>query len=431
MMNGRRTDAAILGGAQVSSKHAGLAIILRMSSSDVVILSAARTAIGRYGGTLRDTHPAELGATAAKAALTRAGVEPQEIQEVFIGHGRQAGSGPNPARQTAFRAGIPVTSPAQTINQACASGLQAVALGAQAIQLGQSSMVLAGGIESMSRMPYFLASEDARWGHKMGNFALVDAMSRDGFFCPLSNLLMGQTAEVLAREYGITRDESDQFAVESQQKAEAAIKAGRFRDERVAAPGKDAKGSAVVLNDDEHPRAGATLDSARKLPLVFAPVDGHPGIITAGSSSGITDGGAAVVLASGEEAARRGATPMARILGWATTGVDPRIMGISPVSAVQKLLKQTGLSLDDFDLVELNEAFAPQVLAVLRDLPVRRERLNVNGGAIALGHPIGCTGTRILVTLLHEMRRRGAKRGLATLCVSGGIGMAMGVELAG
>jgi acetyl-CoA C-acetyltransferase len=396
--------------------------------SDVVILSAARTPIGRYGGTLRDTHPAELGAVAARAAIARAGLAPGDIDEILIGHARQAGSGPNPGRQVAKRAGIPFTAPAQTINQACASGLQTVALGAQAIMTGQSAIVLAGGVESMSRMPYLVDSEDARWGHRMGNFALVDAMYRDGFFCPLANLLMGQTAEVLARQYGITREESDAYALDSQQKAEAAIAAGRFKDEIVPAPGRDAKGKPAELVTDEHPRAGATIEGLRKLPLVFEPVDGHMGIITAGSSSGITDGGAAVVLSSRAEADRRGVKPMARILGWATTGVDPRLMGIGPVPAMRKLFARTGLSISDFDLVELNEAFAPQVLAVLRDVPIDRARLNVNGGALALGHPIGATGTRILVTLLHEMKRRGSMRGLATLCVSGGLGIALAVE---
>ena len=399
-----------------------------MSSPSVVIIGAARTPIGRYGGTLRATHPAALGAAAAKAAIARAGVSAEDIDEVIVGHARQAGSGPNPARQVGRRTGLPDRVPAQTINQACASGLQSVALGAQAILTAQSNVVLAGGIESMSRMPYFLDSEDARWGHKMGNMKLVDAMYRDGFFCPLSELVMGQTAEVLARQYGITREASDEFALESQRKAEAAIAAGRFRDEIAPAPGTDEKGKPVELDRDEHPRAGATIEGLRKLPLVFEPVDGVSGIITAGSSSGITDGGAAVVLASAAEAERRGVRPLARIVGWATTGVDPRVMGIGPVPAVRKLLAQTGLALDDFDLVELNEAFAPQVLAVLKDLPIAADRLNVNGGAIALGHPIGCTGTRILVTLLYEMQRRGARRGLATLCVSGGLGMAMAVE---
>lgn len=394
----------------------------------VVIVGAARTPIGRYGGTLRQTHPADLGASAAKAALERANVPPGDVDEALFGHGRQAGSGPNPARQVCQRAGLPFTVPAQTINQACASGMQTVALGAQAILLGQSRIVLAGGIESMSRMPYLVDAEDARWGHKMGNFTLVDAMYRDGFRCSLSGLIMGETAELLARQYGITREESDAFALESQRKAEAAIGAGRFKDEMTSAPGQDAKGKPVELEADEHPRAGVTLEMLGKLPLVFPTVEGQTGIITAGSSSGITDGGAAVVLAHADEAKQRGLKPLARIVGWATAGVDPRIMGIGPVPAVRRLFAQTGLTMDDFDLVEINEAFAPQVLAVLKDMPVPADRLNVNGGAIALGHPIGATGTRILVTLLYEMIRRDARRGLATLCVSGGLGMAMAIE---
>ena len=394
----------------------------------VVIVGAARTPIGRYGGTLRQTHPADLGARAAKAALERANVPPGDVDEALFGHGRQAGSGPNPARQVCQRAGLPFTVPAQTINQACASGMQTVALGAQAILLGQSRIVLAGGIESMSRMPYLVDAEDARWGHKMGNFTLVDAMYRDGFRCSLSGLIMGETAELLARQYAITREESDAFALESQRKAEAAIGAGRFKDEMTSAPGQDAKGKPVELEADEHPRAGVTLEMLGKLPLVFPTVEGQTGIITAGSSSGITDGGAAVVLAHADEAKQRGLKPLARIVGWATAGVDPRIMGIGPVPAVRRLFAQTGLTMVDFDLVEINEAFAPQVLAVLKDMPVPADRLNVNGGAIALGHPIGATGTRILVTLLYEMIRRDARRGLATLCVSGGLGMAMAIE---
>ncbi len=399
-----------------------------MSRPEVFIVGAARTPIGRYGGTLARTHPAELGGRAARAALDRSGLGIDHVDEVIFGHARQAGSGPNPGRQVGRRAGLPDRVPAQTINQACASGLQAVALGAQAIQLGQSQVVLAGGMESMSRMPYFLDSDDARWGHKMGDVRVVDAMYRDGFLCPLSNLIMGQTAEVLARKYGITREESDAFAFESQQRAGAAIAAGRFRDEIVAAPGTDPKGRPVELDADEHPRPNTTMEQLGRLPLVFEPVDGQPGIITAGAASGITDGAAAVVLAGRRAVDAHGLEPLARVTGWATAGVDPRIMGIGPVPAVQKLVERTGQTVDDFELVELNEAFAPQVLAVLREIPIDRERLNVNGGAIALGHPIGCTGTRILVTLIHEMRRREARRGLATLCVSGGLGMALSVE---
>lgn len=395
-----------------------------MAARDVVILGAARTPIGRYGGAFKDLHPAELGAVATRAAVERAGVPADEIDEVIMGHARQAGSGPNPARQVGHRAGIPATTPAQTINKACASGMQAIAAAAQSILLGESECIVAGGIESMSRMPYLIDSADARWGHRMGHFPLVDAMYRDGFHDPLSNLIMGETAEILARQYGITREESDQFAVESQQKAEAAQKAGHFTREiaPVTLP------SPVVVGTDEHPRHGTTLDALAKLPPVFPNVEGQPGIITAGSSSGITDGGAALVLASDKWAADRGLTPMARITGWASAGVDPRLMGIGPVPAVAKLYERSGLDLSCFDLVEINEAFAAQVLAVLKDVDIPREKLNVNGGAIALGHPIGCSGARIVVTLLHEMRRRGVAGGLATLCVSGGMGMAMAFE---
>ena len=406
-----------------------------MAGRDVVILSATRTPIGKYGGSFRDVHPAELGAVAARAAIERAGLKPDEIDEVLIGHGRQAGSGPNPARQVGYRAGLPNAVPAQTINKACASGLQAIASGAQSILLGESEVVLAGGIESMSRMPYLIDAIDARWGHKMGNFALVDAMYRDGFQCPLSNLIMGETAEVLARQYGITREESDCFALESQRRTKAAIEGGRFATEiaPVTLPGRPGSnpGKAVVIDRDEHPRPDTTIETLRNLPPVFGQVEGQPGIVTAGSSSGITDGGAAIVLASADRAKARGMRPRARILGWASAGVDPRIMGIGPVPAIKKLTDRTGLKVDDFDLVELNEAFAAQVLAVLKDVPISTDRLNVNGGAIALGHPIGATGARIVVTLLHELERRNARLGLATLCVSGGMGMAMAIERVG
>jgi acetyl-CoA C-acetyltransferase len=390
----------------------------------VVIVGAARTPIGRYGGAFRTVHPAELGAVAARAALAHAGLQATAVDEVLVGHARQAGSGPNPARQVGRRAGLPDEVPAQTINKACASGMQAIATGAQAIMLGDAEVVLAGGIESMSRMPYLIDSEDARWGHRMGNFTLVDAMYRDGFTCSLSGMIMGETAEELARQYGITREESDRFALETQRRAAAAIAAGYFAKEIAPVTVTDARGRTTVVDADEHPRAETTLESLRKLAPVF-----NGGIITAGTSSGITDGGAAVVLMSAARAAAAGVAPLARLIGWASAGVDPRMMGIGPVPAMRKLFARTGLSAGDFDLVELNEAFAPQVLAVLRDEPIPLEKVNVNGGAIALGHPIGCTGTRIIVTLLHEMRRRHARRGLATLCVSGGMGMAMGIEL--
>jgi acetyl-CoA C-acetyltransferase len=396
-----------------------------MPSSSVWIVGAARTPIGRYGGAFASVHPAELGAVAARAAIARAQIDPASIDETFIGHARQAGSGPNPARQVGRRAGLPDTVPATTINKACASGMEAIASGARLILLGEADTILAGGIESMSRMPYLIDAADARWGHRMGHFPLVDAMYRDGFTCSLCGMVMGETAELLAREYGITREASDAFAFESQQKAARAIAEGAFADE-IAAVGLPTKKGPETIRADEHPRA-TTLQGLAKLAPVFE-LDGTPGIITAGSSSGITDGGAAVVLASDGAIERRGLKPLARILGWASAGVDPRRMGIGPVPAVQRLLSQLSLTMDDFDLIELNEAFAPQVLAVLRDLPIASDRLNVHGGAIALGHPIGCTGTRILVTLVHALMRRRLRRGLATLCVSGGMGMAMAVE---
>jgi acetyl-CoA C-acetyltransferase len=398
-----------------------------MAVRSVVILGAARTPIGRYGGALKDVHPAELGAVAARAALERAAVPVDEIDEVIFGHARQASSGPNPARQIGHRAGIPARAPAQTINKACASGMQAIASGAQSILLGESECVLVGGIESMSRVPYLVDAADARWGHRMGNFQLHDAMYRDGFQDPLSGLIMGETAEVLARQYGITRDASDQFAYQSQQKAEAAQKAGHFTREIVPVTVTE-KGKTITVATDEHPRHGTTREALAKLPLAFPQVDGHEGIITAGSSSGITDGGAALVMASDQWAADRNLTPIAQIDGWASAGVDPRIMGIGPVPAIARLRERYGFDVSEFDLVEVNEAFAAQVLAVLKDVPIPDEKLNVNGGAIALGHPIGCTGARIVVTLIHELQRRKAKMGLATLCVSGGMGMAMAVE---
>ena len=399
-----------------------------MTARDVVILGAARTPIGRFGGSFKDVHAAELGMVAARAALIRAGIEPSDVHEVLMGHGRPAGAGPNPARQVAHRAGVPHTAPAYTINKACAGGMQALASGAQSIMLGESDVVLAGGIENMSRVPYLVDAADARWGHKMGHFQFVDAMYRDGFADPLSGLIMGETAEVLARQYGITSEESDQFALESQRKAESAQKAGHFTRE-IAPVTITEKGKSIEVATDEHPRHGSTIEALRKLPLTFPKVDGHDGIITAGSASGITDGAAALVLASADFAKAHGLKPLAELVGWASAGVDPRIMGIGPVPAIAKLKERTGLDVNDFDLVEINEAFAAQVLAVLKDVPIPAEKLNVNGGAIALGHPIGCSGARIVVTLLHELQRRGKTKGLATLCVSGGMGMAMAIEV--
>jgi acetyl-CoA C-acetyltransferase len=389
--------------------------------SEVYILSAARTPIGKYGGSLRDLTAPDLGVEAARAALDRAGVAPREVEEVIFGHARQAGNGPNPARQISVRAGIPVEVPAYTVNKACASGLKAIVLGYQEIVLGNANMVLVGGTEAMSRVPYYLDS--ARWGARLGHKELTDGMYQDGFFCPLSKMIMGETAELLAEQYQIARDEQDAYALASQQRAQHAIESDRFADEIVTLRVKEKKGERS-FSVDEHPRFETTAESLAQLPPVFS----KTGSITAGNSSGITDGAAALVLASEERAKQPGLRPLARIVDYATAGVDPRTMGIGPVPAVRKLLKKTGRRLEDFDLVELNEAFAAQVLACDRELHFDRERLNPNGGAIALGHPIGATGARITVTLVHEMHRRGARRGLATLCVSGGLGMALEIE---
>ena len=387
----------------------------------VYIVSAVRTPIGKFGGSLLDFTAADMGVVAAKAAMERAGVKPEQVEETIIGNARQAGGGPNVARQISYRAGVPETTPAYTINMACASGIKAIALGCQEIQQGNLDCVLAGGTESMSRLPYLV--EGARWGMRLGDQTLVDAMYRDGFLDPLSKLLMGETAEKLAGLMKITREEQDCYAQASQLRAEAATKEGRFRDEIVRVEVKTKKGTQM-FEADEHIRFGATLDGMAKL----APVFSKTGTVTAGNSSGITDGAAAVVLVSGRKVKEWGLKPLARVVDWTSVGVDPSIMGIGPVPAVRKLLGRLGWTLDSFGLVELNEAFAAQVLACDRELHFDRDRLNVNGGAIALGHPIGCSGTRIVATLLHAMRLRGVERGLATLCVSGGLGMAMALE---
>ena len=390
----------------------------------VFVLSAVRTAIGKYGGSLRDFTAADLGVAAARAALERAGIAPAEVEETIFGHARQAGNGPNPARQIAVRAGIPVTVPAYTVNKACASGMKAIVLGYQEIALGNAEVVLAGGTEAMSRVPFFL--EGARWGARIGHQTLVDGMYQDGFLCPLAKMIMGETAEVLAEQYKIPREEQDALALCSQQRARRALESNRFGDEIVPITVKEKKGERL-FQTDEHPRLDVTPEALAKLPPAFS----KTGTITAGNSSGITDAAAALVLASEERVKRSSGKPLARIVDFASAGVDPRMMGIGPVPAVQKLLKKTGRKLEDFDLIELNEAFAAQVLACDRDLHFDRDRLNVNGGAIALGHPIGCTGARITVTLLHEMRKCQARRGLATLCVSGGMGMALELENCG
>src|SRR5579872_3361799 len=361
-----------------------------------------------------------MGTVAAKAAIERAGIQPEQVDETIFGNARQAGGGPNPARQISIRSGVPQEVPAFTVNKACASGIKSIALAYQSILLGDSNCILAGGTESMSRLPYYL---EARWGFRLGNQEVVDGMYRDGFFCPMAKMVMGETAEVLAEQYKITRDEQDQFALCSQTRAARAQQAGQFDDEIAPVTLESKKGPQTFVRD-EHLFLGATTEKMGKLGPVFS----KDGTITAGNSSGITDGAAAMVLASEAFVKKNNIKPLARIVAVTSAGVDPRIMGIGPVPALKKMEQKHQMRLSDFDLVELNEAFAAQVLACDRELHFDREKLNVNGGAIALGHPIGCTGTRITVTLLHELLKRKAKRGVATLCVSGGMGMALALE---
>ena len=391
----------------------------------VFLTGAVRTPIGRFGGSLQSWTAADLGTAVAKESLRRAQVQPDQIDDSIWGCARQAGGGPNVARQITFRAGVPDRVPAFTVNQACGSGLRAIILAAEKIMLGRADIILAGGTESMSRVPYF--AEGARFGMRMGHAELIDGMYRDGFNDPLSGLVMGETAEVLARHYEISRDEQDEYALRSQQRAAAAAAAGRFEAEILPLElkgGKDPKGNATMFAKDEHVRAGTSIEDLQKLSPVFA-VDGS---VTAGNSSGITDGAAAIVVMSEAALEDTGAEPFARIADYEIVGVPPEIMGIGPVPAVRAILDRQSLSLADIDLVELNEAFAAQVLACDRDLQFDPESLNPNGGAIALGHPIGCTGVRITTTLLHEMRKRQARRGLATLCISGGMGIALLLE---
>lgn len=389
---------------------------------NVYLAGSVRTPIGRFGGTLSEWSAADMGAAVAAESMRRARITPEQIQESIWGSARQAGGGPNVARQITYRAGAPETVPAFTINQACGSGLRAIILAAQEIMLGRASAVLAGGTESMSRVPFY--AEGARWGMRMGNMELVDGMYRDGFNDPLSGLLMGETAENLARRYEISRDEQDRYALRSQQRAEAAINAGRFDEEILPLEIKGRKGATLTFARDEHFRAGTTIEALGKLAPVFA----KDGTVTAGNSSGITDGASSLVVMSEDLLKESGAEAQARIVDYEIAGVAPEIMGIGPVPAVRALLERQKLRLAEIDLVELNEAFAAQVIACDRDLGLDAERLNVNGGAIALGHPIGCTGARITTTLLHEMKKRGARRGLATLCISGGMGIALLVE---
>jgi len=387
----------------------------------LVLAAPVRTPIGRFGGVLASLTAADLGTVAARAALSRAGVPGESVDQVVFGHARQAGGGPNTARQIAFRSGVPQERPAFTVNQACGSGLQAVLCAARAIRLGEAEVVLAGGTESMSNTPYLLPR--ARWGYRLGHAEIVDGMYQDGFNDPLSKLVMGETAEELANEAGVDRAAADAYAAESQRLCQEARQGSRFASELVPVevPGK---GGATLVERDEHPRDGVTAASLAKL----APVFREGGTVTAGNASGITDGAAALVVASEAAAERLGLDPAGYLLDWEVVGVDPRIMGIGPVPAVRRLLARQGVAFDAIDQVELNEAFASQVLACLADLPFERRRVNPDGGAIALGHPIGATGARILVTLLHGLAARGGRLGIATLCVSGGMGLAALIE---
>jgi acetyl-CoA C-acetyltransferase len=413
----------------------------------VYIVSAARTPIGKFGGLLADFTAPDLGVIAVRGALERAfglPLPPERtpgepaaksvasvawhVDEVIMGNARPAGVAPNPARQIAWRSGLGDDVPAFTINMACASGLRAIVLAWQEILLGQAHIIVAGGAESMSRVPYLL---EGRWGFKMGNQPLVDAMYRDGFLCPLSKLIMGETAEILAEQYKISRDEQDAFALESHRRAARAASACHFKSEMVPIEKTDKKGNVTRIDKDEHVRADVTLEALGKLPPVFS----KTGTVSAGNSSGITDGAAAVVLASEEKVRELKLAPLARIVDATVAAVDPRVMGIAPVPAVRALTQRTGTKVEDYGAVELNEAFAAQVIACDRDLHFDRERLNPNGGAIALGHPIGCTGGRVMTTLVHQLARlsrdtsrKDSWRGLATLCVSGGMGVAVEIE---
>ena len=387
---------------------------------DVVIVSAARTPVGAFNGAFANLPAHELGKTAIKAALERAGVEGGRVSEVIMGQILTAGQGQNPARQASIGAGIPVESPAWGVNQLCGSGLRAVALGYQAILQGDSDIVVAGGQESMSMAPH---CQHLRNGVKMGAVELVDTMIKDGLWDAFNGYHMGTTAENVAKQWQITRAQQDEFAVASQNKAEAAMKSGRFKDEIVPVTIKSRKGDTVV-DTDEYPKAGVTMDSIAKLRPAFD----KEGTVTAANASGINDGAAALVLMKASEAAKLGKTPLARIVSWAHAGVDPSIMGTGPIPASRAALKKAGWKHDELDLIEANEAFAAQACAVNKDLGWDTKKVNVNGGAIAIGHPIGASGARVLVTLLHEMQKRDAKKGLATLCIGGGMGIALCVE---
>lgn len=389
---------------------------------EVVIVSAVRTAIGSFGGSLKDVPSSELGAIVIKEAVNRAGIKPELVEEVVMGNVIQAAQGQNVARQAAVKAGLPVEVPAMTINKVCGSGLRCVALAAQMIKAGDCDVVVAGGMENMSAAPY--AVPGARWGQRMGDGKIVDTMIKDALWDAFNNYHMGVTAENIAKEWGLTREMQDEFSLNSQLKAEKAIKEGRFVDEIVPVIIPQRKGEPKVFAQDEFPRFGSTIEKMAKLKPAFI----KDGTVTAANASGINDGAAAFVVMSAEKAAQLGLKPMAKILSYGSKGLDPSIMGYGPFHATKKALEGAGLTVEDMDLIEANEAFAAQSLAVAKDLNFDMDKVNVNGGAIALGHPVGASGARILVTLLHEMQKRDAKKGLATLCIGGGMGTALVVE---
>lgn len=389
---------------------------------EVVIVSAVRTAIGSFGGSLKDVPSSELGAIVIKEAVNRAGIKPELVEEVVMGNVIQAAQGQNVARQATVKAGLPVEVPAMTINKVCGSGLRCVALAAQMIKAGDCDVVVAGGMENMSAAPY--AVPGARWGQRMGDGKIVDTMIKDALWDAFNNYHMGVTAENIAKEWGLTREMQDEFSLNSQLKAEKAIKEGRFVDEIVPVIIPQRKGEPKVFAQDEFPRFGSTIEKMAKLKPAFI----KDGTVTAANASGINDGAAAFVVMSAEKAAQLGLKPMAKILSYGSKGLDPSIMGYGPFHATKKALEGAGLTVEDMDLIEANEAFAAQSLAVAKDLNFDMNKVNVNGGAIALGHPVGASGARILVTLLHEMQKRDAKKGLATLCIGGGMGTALVVE---
>lgn len=389
---------------------------------EVVIVGAARTPIGSFGGSLSSLSAVDLGVIAAKEAMNRAGIKPEMVDEVLVGNILSAGLGQNPARQIAINSGIPDTTPAMTINKLCGSGLRTVSMATQFIMLGDADVILAGGVESMSNAPYILPN--ARWGYRMGDGKIVDSMIKDGLWDAFNDYHMGITAENIAEQWGLTREEQDEFALNSQLKTEVAQKSGRFKDEIVPVVIPQKKGDPIIVDSDEYPKHGSTFEKLAKLKPAFK----KDGTVTAGNASGINDGGAMLVLMAKEKAEELGIKPLVTIKSYASAALDPSIMGYGPVPATRKALERAGLTADDLDLVEANEAFAAQSLAVVKDLGLNPEKVNVNGGAIALGHPIGASGARILITLIYEMQKRNSKTGLATLCIGGGQGTSIIVE---